>query len=277
MELDISCLDIIKKLGGSAFCIYVYVGLKQKKDWCNFYKIEELKSKLNLSRNTVIDSIKLLRKHKYLLAKKVIEDGKKRLFLKIISPDGAKIDQKNAYPNILSKLIYNKSNKTKKDNKNRKIYKDVMLKLLSHPRYDNQYYKNRKWKFGEREEKHITNLVSQIGENDIGNYIEWWLRNKASRISGLSIGIVVCQPMLEEYKIKYKKQTPIVEKRKSSVGEKEKQKIHEMNINLSKEVIREYKAGKELNKTDKEFIDEMVKAGIIVKNKNTMELAHGIK
>ena len=54
----------------------------------------------------------------------------------------------------------------------------MMKKLLEHPRYNNEYYHKRKYKFQEKEESHMQNFTKYIGTKRVDEYIEWFLKNK---------------------------------------------------------------------------------------------------
>ena len=168
-----------------------------------------------------------------------------------------------------SKMNINRSKSNKDSSK--EIYFNILKKVLSFKRYDNEYYKGKKWSFREKEKAHIENLIKNV--EDIDAYIEWWIKNKASRMPGLSIGLIACTPMIEEYQLKHQKEIKINRK---VIGTPEKKKINDMKVKMAKEVIEEYNSRKELKSIDKQFLDDMIKEGIIIKNKNKMELANGI-
>ena len=125
------------------------------------------------------------------------------------------------------------------------------------PPYDLIYQVLSKWKFGPKEEGHIKNLLSEGVDIDL--YTDWFLKEKASKTSGLNIGLIANIPMIEEFKL-FKGESI-----KKTKGKKRKS-IEEQMIET---LINEKNEGRGLSSDDNKFFEKFIKSGLIIKDKET--------
>lgn len=264
--LSKNILKYIKVLKPTGYLIYIYLSQidSEKK-----YKLSKIMNDLNLSKSNVINNLKILQKINFIKINIKLEHGRKRLFIK------SNLTGLNFKPLPSIEDIYILSNNKISNRDNilfnnnyKKLFLKIMKNILSFKRYDNKYYKSREktiLKFGKKEEEHIKNLLEYIGAEKIKKYVNWWLNEKSRKISGLSIGRVVCIPMLEEFRIKNKlnpDKNKINEKKKNNKFDKLKKK---MLLDLYDDMKnKNYK----LTKTDKEFINEALKENLLIFKNN---------
>jgi len=259
----------IKVIGTTAFSIFCYIKSKSKGKF-KMFRLRNFTETLNVSKPVVIEYLKKLKKSQFIDIKIVIENGKKSLYVK-----NNKIGKETlpSYNNIYIKLYINNkdTNNLYKYSKYKDIYYNIIKRALDYQRYNNKYYRSRKFKFGKREIMHVKTLLKNV--DSIEDYLDWWLKNKSNKISGLNIGIIACIPIIEEYKIKNKRN---ISKSKDSSKSKErllkmkKEMLIELfrNIEDAKKNKREYK----FSDSDKEFIDKSIDEGLIISQNKDMRL-----
>lgn len=224
-----------------------------------------------LTRPTIFKHLETLANNKFICTEtKIIDSKKTRLFRVLKTP---KIN-KALYPKDIDKNTIKSSKNTKR--RYRIVFNNILEKVLEYPRYNNDYYKNKKYRFGAKEQNHIKTLVNRV--KDIDSYIDWWLKNKSSRIPGLSMGIICCIPIIEEYELKSGKSLDEV-KRESKKPIKRNldriSKIRKENIRYICEEITEAKGKGEdpdLSPEDERILRKAVRENLIIKTKNGYRL-----
>lgn len=260
MKIDLEdFIPYIQTTGFASFCLFCYFVAKSKGEWTRV-KISDIMNDLLLSKPSVIRKIIKLRDLKLIKAKKEIEEGKKRWFVKA-STGQVTLPM---YPiHNQSNLVNIKSTRSNKGSNNLKdVFKKIIGLALSHPRFSNPYYKDRRWKFRENEKKHIQHLLDNV--NNVEEYMTWWLKEKAGRIPGLNVGMICCHPMIEEFRIKNR--IPVTRDRAMN-KEKDEKKISGLKLEVAHQLVHELNTNQkyEMSKTDKEFLEDCIKERIIRK------------
>lgn len=259
MKTDLEqIVPYIQTTGFASFCLYCYYVAKTKGEWTRV-KISDAMNDLLLSKPSVIRKIIKLRDLGLIKAKKEIENGKKRWFVKAI------LGQVTLpmYPiHTNTNLVNIKSSKKDSNKKSglKGIFQKILSIALSHPRFSNPYYKDRRWKFRSNEKKHIQHLIDNV--SNIEDYMKWWLKDKAGRIPGLNVGMICCQPMIEEYRLRHG--IPITKNRPMN-REKDETKISGLRLEVAHQLVHELNTNPkyEMSKTDKEFLEDCIKEGVV--------------
>lgn len=254
-------LNAIKNIGPSASCVYLYIHLKSNGKFIKFRLIEFIES-LGFSKPIVIESIRILKKSNLIKLDIRIEEGRKSFYIKSLKTGKLSLP---LYTSISS--IYNISTSSIKDNiEYHDIFKTSLKKILSFRRFDNDYYRNKKIKLDEKARGHIKNFSEMIGKEDLDNYLNWWLEKKAYKISGLSMGLVFCVPMLEEYLINKGRFGKIIKK------QIQQDRNMEMKKQMIKHIINKIDNNEKLGKRDELFLDDSIKQGLAKKEKDKVIL-----
>jgi len=249
MNLDDFIIEnYIKRIGHSSFSVFCYISLMSKGELKRI-RLTEIMSALNLSKPSVTKCLKKLISYKMIKTEKKLINGRKNLFMKSL-----KVGKK-----ILPAYIINISINSNKYNKTYKeIYYKIIKKVLKHARYSNDYYLKRKWKYGEREEAHIERLITSV--DSVSDYVDWWLKNKSSKVPGLNIGLITCVPMLEEYKLKSGKKL---------YHEKDKRKaIDDLRKRMITSLVKDNSPLEKMNEHDREFLQEALDDKLVSYEKN---------
>jgi hypothetical protein len=291
----------IALIGPTAFSIFCYIR-KECKGRETKILIKKMAKRLHFSKKTVILKIKELKNLHLVSIKKVLEDNRKCLYFKdkkitekflggeLFTP----LKQKNpqywlensikltgAEILALSTTIYTTNNILYTNNKyikytssrnKRKINFYIMKKLLEHKRFNNEFYLKRNYKFETKEKEVIRGFIKNFPTLEkIDHYLEWFLKNKAGKISGLNLGLVLLHTMQEEYFLKNKK-TDFVKKTKKDQSNKNfekkasQSKIKILKLILKKQYEKEFTG---FDKLEKPILKKHYQKGKIFKNKKT--------
>ena len=95
---------------------------------------------------------------------------------------------------------------------------------------------------------------------DVDGYVEWWLDNKASKVSGLNIGLIACVPMIEEYKLS--KGEKLWKKEPKEVKTSKENKLSNEILEF---LIKEKNEGKILSEDDDIFFQQCLKNDMVIR------------
>lgn len=272
----------ISIIGPTAFSMLCYFKLKCKSKEERFL-LKNIMFELNLSKPIVIEYLKQLRNIKFISTRIELAKGKKSLYIKVLqlgkgilpnckktleNQDSSCIrfqttrKQSGKIPLPVSSssklLTYTNVIKTTVDNnKYKKAFKKLIEMALQHGRFNNSYYKNKHFKYGTREVNHLKYLLENV--SSIEEYMEWWLKKKASKIPGLNIGIICCCPMVEEYKIDIGRN--VLNREKGS----KKNKVNNFKRMMVVNLLNKQAKGHVFTTEDIEFLQSMLEEGIIKK------------
>lgn len=232
---------------------FLYFSLFEKK-YGNLFSVSQTMVDCGLTRPTVIDNTKTLLRYGMIRVDFAMSGARKitRIFPGKISL--------SLYSNILDSLSTENREAHQTDGEAAKGFRAMVAKMLAHPRYNNDLYRSKSWRFSGRVKAYWSRLVERTG--DVNAYCDWWLREKA-QTKPFSLGLFCCDSMLTEFQWKTRntraKREAVVER--SRTFDESNRKMHREAV---AKIIQEKRKNPSLALTpsDRKIVADSIEMGV---------------